>query len=298
MSDPLSLVPFALAAREGVIDGWPVRQLVSAGVGLLRRSAPLVRALAAKRSAILLPPGPAMFTALAASDGRAALLLDPSVSLSQSTQLERADIGAVYTADAFQLLLPPGVPRVLLDGAPHRARFVDATRALEVDLAMHEGITLEGDPDAPGSNEEMLWGSGGPGEVLTCTHADALALARASLDALAVDHADHALVVRAATDVDVLACGEFATLLAGGRVTSGDPLGPVDSVTRIDTLDISLVIGRAAALEAILDAASTRAVETSVRAFGCVGDKLPDAARLRWKAATGRDVPWFTLPGA
>ena len=79
MSDPLALLPLALAAGGGRIgaaagDILDAQQLVAAGLTLLQRSAPLVRALSGKRSAILLPTSPQFLTALAASEGRGAVL--------------------------------------------------------------------------------------------------------------------------------------------------------------------------------------------------------------------------------
>ena len=82
MSDPLALLPLALAAGGGRIgavggDAFEAGQLVAAGLTLLQRSAPLVRALSGKRSAILLPTSPHYLTALAASEGRGAVLVNP-----------------------------------------------------------------------------------------------------------------------------------------------------------------------------------------------------------------------------
>ncbi|NUR34387.1 MAG: hypothetical protein HOQ30_10285, partial [Gemmatimonadaceae bacterium] len=68
MSDPLSLLPLALAAGGGRVNEHEAQQLVAAGLTLLQRSAPLVRALAGRRSAILLPTSSAILTALAASE--------------------------------------------------------------------------------------------------------------------------------------------------------------------------------------------------------------------------------------
>ena len=66
MSDPLALLPLALAAGAGRVGvagadagDYDAQQLVAAGLTLLQRSAPLVRALSGRRAAILLPTVPA-----------------------------------------------------------------------------------------------------------------------------------------------------------------------------------------------------------------------------------------------
>jgi hypothetical protein len=51
MSNPLGVLPLAMAAHGGTLDDIPSAQLVAAGLTLLQRSAPLVRALYGKRAA-------------------------------------------------------------------------------------------------------------------------------------------------------------------------------------------------------------------------------------------------------
>ena len=67
----MDLLTLRAAAGGGTIDGHEAAALVAAGFTLLQRSAPLVRALAGKRSAILLPTSPQFLVALAASTGAA-----------------------------------------------------------------------------------------------------------------------------------------------------------------------------------------------------------------------------------
>src|SRR6478752_4971626 len=111
-----------MAGDENLFDA---QQLVAAGLTLLQRSAPLVRALAGKRSAILLPTSPAFLTALAASDGRGAVLINPLASpLEIEYQCSDANVGAVFTIGALASRVPAGIPTVLLDDAPRTARVV------------------------------------------------------------------------------------------------------------------------------------------------------------------------------
>lgn len=157
MSDPLALFPFAIAAGGGHIDGLETARLVAAGVTLLQRSAPLVRALSGKRSAILLPPGPAFITALAASDGRGAVLLSVEMTASQIAQrLAQYQVGAVFTDGARSTLLPSALPKVLLDAAPTAARVVVDDGARDIDLGSHFGLSLEGSRDAEGMDDECM----------------------------------------------------------------------------------------------------------------------------------------------
>src|SRR3954463_14178406 len=102
MSNPLALLPLALAARGGQVDQYEAQQLVAAGLTLLQRSAPLVRALSGKRSAILLPTSPHFLVALAASEGRGAVLINPLAAPAEiDFQLRDAGVGAVFTTSAF-----------------------------------------------------------------------------------------------------------------------------------------------------------------------------------------------------
>lgn len=159
MSDPLALVPFAAAAGGGHVHGVPIAAAVSAGVTLLQRSAPLVRQLAGRRSAILLPPGPELVVALAASDGRGAVLLDPRSQAQPIAQiLAQGNVGAVFTTTTLVHRLPDNVVTVLLDDAPRSATVIapGERQGTRVDLGSHHGLSLEGLRDAEGAEEEVL----------------------------------------------------------------------------------------------------------------------------------------------
>jgi len=121
VSDPLGLLPIAIAASGGHVDGYEAQQLIAAGLTLLQRSAPLVRALQRRRAAILLPTSPAFFTALAASEGRGAVLNKHHASRAEiAYQIADANVGAVFTIASLANRLPPDTVRVLLDDAPRR----------------------------------------------------------------------------------------------------------------------------------------------------------------------------------
>jgi hypothetical protein len=147
-----------LAAGGGRIDDLPTSQLVAAGFTLLQRSAPLVRLLAGRVSALLLPPGPAAVVALAASDGRAAVLL-PHTRSDADLAIWCADlgVGAVFTTVALRPRVPATLGVVLLDQVPRAATVLTPDgREQIVDLGSHTGLTVEGETDLPGRDEPCL----------------------------------------------------------------------------------------------------------------------------------------------
>jgi len=234
--DPLALLPYALAAAGGRVDGHDVTALVAAGVTLLQRSAPLVRALAGRRSAVLLPPGAAWLVALAASDGRAMVVLDPLYAAASGTtgappaiQLEPTleetlkahDIGAVFTNRALLPLMPPGVPYVLLDDAPRRARVCANGRDSDVDLGTHFALDLIGDTNGEGSPEECLRLARN-GEVLT--HADILGAGRRAMHELRLTPVHRTVWPAVPASREQFAHDVVAPLLVGGAVETGRPV--------------------------------------------------------------------------
>lgn len=222
MLDPLSLLPLSLAAHGGRVDDCEAQQLVAAGLTLLQRSAALVRALAGRRSAILLPPSPRFFVALAASEGRGALLVDPRAEPYEiAHQLDAARVGAAFTVEALAPALPAALPRVLLDDAPRSARVAVGDASRTIDLGSHVGLTLEGDVDAPGSDEEAVAAFAPPTDaaagLVSYTHRALLEEAR-TIGATLTPAAAERLVV-AAPFIDPGRLARIAaTLLAGGTV--------------------------------------------------------------------------------
>lgn len=153
------LLPLRAAAGGGSIDGLDASRLVAAGFTLLQRSVPLVRALAGRRAGILLPNSAHYLTALAASDGRGAVLLPADSTADEvASLLARHDVGAVFTLAAFaDRVLDAAVPRVLLDDSPSTALVIIAPGdERRVDLGSHFGLELSGDVDAPGREEECV----------------------------------------------------------------------------------------------------------------------------------------------
>jgi acyl-CoA synthetase (AMP-forming)/AMP-acid ligase II len=181
MTDPLSLVPLSLAARGGLIDAHPVATLVAAGVTLLQRSAPLVRALSMGRSAIVLPPSAAVLVALAASDGRGAVLLDPASTAARlREQLSESNVRAVFTVRALMEPVGRDRPIVLLDRAPWQATVLTGDDEFTVDLGSHFGLSLVGEQDVPGRDEEcvVFYDADTTARAKSISHRDLLAALR------------------------------------------------------------------------------------------------------------------------
>lgn len=226
MSDPLALLPFAIAAAGGRIDGVNAAQLVAAGLTLLQRGMPVVRALSGRRSGILLPVSPAMLVALAASDGRGALVLDVDSEPQQiAEQLVKAEVGAVFTIASLAPRCPQGMVTVLLDDAPREARIAAGGDERTVDLGAHFGLPLEGDASVPGRDEECLvfYSPGAPDGLLSLSHRALLSEARRRVplrppDATAADATAVAWVT-----MDRLIEDCLAPLLAGDSVVTSPP---------------------------------------------------------------------------
>ncbi|MDQ8154089.1 MAG: hypothetical protein P3B98_05430, partial [Gemmatimonadota bacterium] len=212
MPNPLALVPVALAAGGGRIDGIPAPALVASGFTLLQRSASLVRALAGRRSGILLPPSAAVLAALAASDGHGAVLLAPDAAAKELARaIADADVGAIFTCAAFAGALPQDVPAiVLLDDAPRRARVLARGVETVVDLGTHFGLDLEGEEDDGSDEECVIVPDASTPRGAMFTHRNLLALARGAVDATSLLPGDRVLWASSPA-----ALGPFALACAG-----------------------------------------------------------------------------------
>lgn len=290
MSDPLSYLPLAIAAANGTLDGIEARRLVASGVALLQRTAPLVRALRGRRSAILVEGGRALLVALAASEGRAALLLDPSAGATATREaLAASDVGAVFTVHALAERLPSTLPRVLLDEAPVRARWEQAGEERLIDLAMHEGLHLEGEGDVPGAEEAVLVPASDDPDAaasgMPLSHLVVLASARAIGDRLGLAARDHTLTLAPCSRLFSVVTGVVAPLLAGGRVTTGHADDAARLIERLEGDGVSMLVGAPGDFAAILDETERRgrALDAPVLKHCLAGGAtLDEALRARW----------------
>ena len=298
MSDPLSLVSLAAAAGGGHVDEYPAAQLVAAGVTLLQRSAPLVRALSGRRAGILLPTSPAFLTALAASEGRGAVLVNPLAAAAEvAFQVENAGIGAVFTSAALASRLPAHLPRVLLDDAPRLAHVSVNGAASTVDLGTHFALRLEGEAGAAGRDEEaaVVYTSAMAGVPLgaSLSHRNLLANARSTVEAMGFGAADHALALLPFSHLFGLTVTGIAPLLAGGRVTTLDRFHPVRALDVLASRGITVLVAVPAVYAALLGALERRGGRLrapDLRVCICGGAVLPPSVQDRWHDATGVEL--------
>ena len=300
MADPFSLLPLVLAAHGGRVDDFPAEQLVAAGVAILQRSATLVRALSGRRSAILLPTSPQFFVALAASEGRGAVLINPLASRPEIVhQLRDSNVGAVFTNVALAAHLPDGVTHVLLDDAPRQATVVGNGTARTVDLGTHFGLSLEGEADAPGSDEEaaVVYTSAMAGTPLGAilTHRNLLANAHATVEAVGNSSDDRVLALLPFAHLFGLTVTASAPLLSGAAVTTMAKFNPNRAAEIIASGQITEVVGVPSVYRALLSAIEKGGsrrdnARGALRVCICGGSPLAVPLQDRWFKATGIEL--------
>lgn len=273
----------------------PARDWVSAGTTLLTRSAALVRSLEGKRAAILMPNGGAFLTALAASEGRGAVLVNTlAAPLEVAYQIADANVGAVFTVDSLAGRVSPDVTRVLLDDAPRTARVVAGGETRIVDLGVHFGLSLEGDPDVPGREEEavVVYTSAMEGRPLGAilTHRALLHNARATVAAMSMTSDDRALAVLPFAHLFGFTVTLVSALLAGGTVLPVERFHPARVAQRLLAENVTVMVGVPAvyvALLGMLERMDSPRLPSSVRVCICGGAPLDPALQVRWEEQTG-----------
>ena len=298
MTDPFTLLPLAAASRGGVIDGIPANALVAAGLTLLQRSAPLVRALAGKRSALLLPTSPAFFVALAASEGRGAVLMNPLAAPRElAYQIADAGVGAVFTVTTLADRLPAGVTRVILDDAPGSAVVVAGGAARTVDLGSHYAFDVAGDADAPGDLDEavIIYTSAMQGRPLGAilTHRNLLANARSTIPAAALTDREHILAALPFSHLFGLVVSGITGLLVGARITTMARFQPARALELLESGTVTMFVGVPAmfiALLAALEHAGRPFNGKALRLCICGGAVLTEDVQARWLEATGVEL--------
>lgn len=297
MADPLDYLPYALAAHGGTVDGYEAQQLVASGLTLLQRSAPLVRALAGRRAALLLPTGAPFITALAASEGRGAVMINPLAAPAEvAHQLEDAGVGAVFTTAALAARVPSHVVHVLLDEAPRRARVVAPSMSADVDLGSHFGLDLEGSSDAAGADEEcaIVYTSAMHGRPLGAilSHRNLITNARATALAMGQSGEDHVLAVLPWAHLFGLTVTASSPLLSGARITTMDRFHAGRVVELLSAGGVTEIVGFPAVFKALLAAITHGGggLRTGLRLAVCGGAVLEPSLQDQWFDATGVEL--------
>jgi long-chain acyl-CoA synthetase len=295
MGNPLAVLPYAIGAHGGTVDGISAASLVGAGLTLLQRSGELVRRLYGRRAGILLPTGPEFLVALAASDGRGAVLLNPLCSAREiAAQIDDAQVGVVFTLAILAPMLPPSLPVVLLDDAPGQATLLLDGGARTIDLGSHVGLDLAGDREAPGSDEEavVVYTSAMAGRALGAilTHRNLLANGHSTVAASALCADDHVLALLPYSHLFGLTVTLSAPLLAGARVTTMRRFNPVTALELLADQQVTLLNGVPAMFIAMLTVIERRGglfPLPSLRMSICGGAVLPAWVQERWELTTG-----------
>ncbi|HET9013319.1 MAG TPA: AMP-binding protein, partial [Gemmatimonadaceae bacterium] len=263
----------------------------------LQRSAPLVRALSGRRAAILLPTSPAYLTALAAAEGRGAVLINPLAAPAEiAFQCADANVGAVLTTESYAPRLPVNLPAVFLDDAPRTARVRVADTTRQVDLGSHHGLTLEGERDVAGRDEEaaIVYTSAMRGIPLgaVLTHANLLSNARATIAAMAYTADDRVLALLPFSHLFGLTVTGTAALMAGAHVATMERFHPLKALEALAS-GITVVVGVPSVYHALLAVAERRGVDlrgSALRICVCGGATLPVALQDRWAETTGVEL--------
>ncbi len=294
----VDLLTLRAAAGGGTLDGHPAAALVAAGFTLLQRSPALVRALAGRRAAILLPTSPQFLVALAAADGRGAVLINPlAAPVEVHDQLQDAEVGAVLTVTALAARLPPGTVHALLDEAPQSATVVDAEgRAARVDLGSHFGLDLEGPADAPGRDEEcaIVYTSAMAGRPLGAilTHRNLITNARQTVQAAAFGPDDRVLAVLPFAHLFGLTVSGMAPLFAGAAVRTVPRFHPRAAFDQLAQEAITTFVGVPAIFAALLSLLERTGSPPfpALQLCICGGAPLDPALQARWAEATGVEL--------
>jgi long-chain acyl-CoA synthetase len=188
------------------------------------------------------------------------------------------------------------MPFVLLDDAPRRARVSVDGIVRDIDLGAHVGLSLEGDPDATGSDDEaiIVYTSAMAGRPLgaVLTHRNLLANSRSTIEAtgMRADHRVLALLPFAHLFGLTVTCG--TPLLAGAHVVTMPRFTPGRALELIEKTGVTDLVGVPAVFRALLatierrDSASIRSLRMTV----CGGSPLSEQFQNRWFDATGIEL--------
>lgn len=211
-------------------------------------------------------------------------------------QIADANVGAVFTIESLADRVPGDTPLVLLDDSPRRARVAVAGVARDIDLGSHVGMAFEGDPDAPGSDDEavIVYTSAMAGRPLGAilSHRNLLMNARATIEVTGLNESDRLLALLPFAHLFGLTgtCG--APALAGGSIVTMARFNPSRAIDAVVDDGITAVLGVPAvfrALLSVLERRDGRAMST-LRVSVCGGAPLSAELQDRWFDVTGIEL--------
>jgi long-chain acyl-CoA synthetase len=186
--------------------------------------------------------------------------------------------------------------RVILDDAPHTARVIAGGTARDVDLGTHHGLSLEGEADASGSDDEAVIvytsAMGGTPLGAILSHRNLIANARSTVAAAANTSDDRVLALLPFSHLFGLTVTGSATLLAGGSVVTMPRFNPARAAELIATGGVTTIVGVPAVFRALLNALGRRDQRgpTALRLCICGGSPLSAELQGRWFDATGVEL--------
>ena len=239
-----------------------------------------------------------MLTALAASEGRGAVLVNPLCSAFEiEAQLRDANVGAVFTISALASRLPDTLPRVLLDESPRSALYAAGGSYTRLDLGTHVGLPLEGEIGVPGSPDEavIVYTSAMQGHPLGAilTHRNLLGNANATVEAAAIGPDDRSLAILPFSHLFGLVVSGMAPLLAGGRVRTMDRFNPIRAAEIIRSEQITQLVGVPSVFHGLLSAierGGAKLAAGGLRLCICGGAPLDPELQRRWLDVTGAEL--------
>lgn len=267
---------------------------------MLQRCAPLVRALAPGRGAVLLPDSAAYLVALAACEGRAALLLDPGASVAEAARtIEESGARVVFTVERYAKGLPDSMARVLLDEQPGHAEFVHLDERRRVDLGSHFGFSIEGEGNIAGRDEEAVVVRADAGDYRSFTHNELLNAGRDIVEREQLAESDHVLALLPFHGLRGLTAALLAPLLAGARVTTLARFEGTEAIDRLEGDDITSLVGDAAAIATLVSALRQRGRALhapALRTAIVVGQAIPPKLQAEWRETTAVELREMALP--
>ena len=167
----------------------------------------------------------------------------------------------------------------------------------DVDLGSHHGLSLEGETDVAGSDEEVaiVYTSAMEGTPLGAilTHRNLLANARSTIDAVGNSSDDRVLACLPFAHLFGLTAAASAPLLVGGQVQTMPRFNPARAAEMLAAGEITRVVGVPAVYRALLSALERKEVgqlADRLQLCICGGSPLEISLQDKWFDVTGVEL--------